>query len=210
MRRRTPGTRVRALVAVLVAVALLPACAVAPRRAAPPAPAGLPSADELAALARLADFTLAGRVAVQRRSEGWNASFDWREAAGLGTLAVRGPFGAGAARITRSAERIVIESGNDAPLEVAAPFTALDEALAARLGFALPLAPLRYWVRGVPAPDLPSEGGTGRFRQADWDVACDAYVRVAGAPGPLPGRLVLTRPGTRIRVVIDRWQLDGG
>ena len=210
LRRRPAGSRAWALVPALVAAALLAGCAGVPQRAAPLAPTGLPTADELAALARLADFTLVGRVAVQSRGEGWNASFDWREAAGLGTLAVRGPFGAGAARITRSAERIVIESGNDAPLEVAAPFSALDKALVARLGFALPLAPLRYWIRGVPAPDLPSEGGTGRFRQADWDVACDAYARVAGAPGPLPGRLVLTRPGTRIRVVIDRWQLDGG
>jgi len=157
---------------------------------------------------QLSDFTVAGRVAVQSRGEGWSASFDWREAAGRGTLAVRGPFGAGAARITRSAERIVVESGSGAPVEIAAPFTELDAALAARLGFALPLEPLRYWIRGVPAPGLASAGDAGHFRQADWDVACDRYVQVAGAPGPLPDRLVLTRATTRIRVVVDHWRLD--
>jgi outer membrane lipoprotein LolB len=191
--------------AVLAATALLVGCAAAPRRGAP---AAAPTAAELAALAQLSDFTVAGRVAVQSRGEGWSASFDWREAAGRGTLAVRGPFGAGAARITRSDERVVIESGSGVPLEVAAPFDGLDAALAARLGFALPLEPLRYWILGVPAPGLASEGAAGSFRQADWDVACAAYARVAGAPAPLPGRLVLTRAATRIRVVIDRWHVD--
>jgi len=199
------GARGLTVAAVLGAAALLAGCAAAPRRGAPSV---APTGEELAALTQLSDFTVAGRVAVQSRGEGWNASFDWREAAGRGTLAVRGPFGARAARITRSDERIVIESGDDAPLEVAAPFTGLDAALAARLGFALPLEPLRYWILGVPAPGLASEGGAGSFRQADWDVACAAYARVAGAPAPLPGRLVLTRAATRIRVVIDRWHVD--
>lgn len=195
--RRSPA-------AVLVALALLAGCAAVPQRPASPAP----TAAELAALAQLTDFALAGRVAVHSGAEGFSASFDWREAAGRGTLAVRGPFGAGAARITRSDQRVVIESGSDAALEVAAPFTELDAALTARLGFPLPLAPLRYWILGVPAPGLPSEGSASRFRQADWDVACADYARVAGAPGPLPGRLVLTRATTRIRVVIDRWHVD--
>ena len=205
MRRRPACAGALPAAILLAAAALLAGCAVAPRRAAPPA---APTAAELASLARLADFAVAGRVAVQSSSQGWSASFDWRESAGRGTLDVRGPFGAGATRITRSDERVVIESGSDAPLEIAAPFTGLEAALAARLGFPLPLAPLRYWILGVPAPGLASEGGAGRFRQADWDVACDAYLRVAGAPAPLPGRLVLTRAATRIRVVVDHWVVD--
>ena len=204
VRRLAAGSR-GLPVAVLAAAALLASCAAVPRRAVLPA---APTAAELEALSHLSDFAVAGRVAVQSRGEGWSASFDWREAAGRGTLAVRGPFGTGAARITRSDQRVVIESGRDAPLEVAAPFIGLDAALAARLGFALPLEPLRYWILGVPAPGLPSAGGAGRFHQAEWDVACEGYTRVAGAPAALPGRLVLTSAGARIRVVIDHWHFD--
>jgi outer membrane lipoprotein LolB len=144
---------------------------------------------------------------VRTASEGYSASFDWREAAGRGELGVRGPFGAGAVRIHRSAERILIESGNGPALEVPAPFAALEPELAARLGFPLPLGPLRYWVLGVPAPDLPSEGAGSDFRQGGWQVSVTEFVAVAGSPGPLPARLTLTRDATRIRVIVDRWQV---
>ena len=194
-------TRALALVAL---IAGLGGCRALPVRSA----AG-PDAAARAALAALDAWHAAGRVAVRAGNEGFSASFDWREAGGAGELGVRGPFGAGAVLIHRSAERILIESGSAPPLEVEAPFTALEPELTARLGFPLPLDPLRYWVRGVPAPDLPAAGAGGDFSQAGWHVAVSEFVPVAGAPGPLPARLVLTREATRIRVIVDRWQVGG-
>ena len=176
---------------------------------APPHPIGAPDASERAAIATLDTWHAAGRVAVRAGSEGFSASFDWREAGGRGELGVRGPFGAGAVRITRSAERILIESAGAPALEVTAPFASLEPELTARLGFPLPLDPLRYWVLGVPAPGLPVEGDDGAFRQEGWQVSVSEFVTVGGAPGPLPARLVLVREATRIRVVVDRWSVGG-
>lgn len=121
-------------------------------------PVSGPDAQARSALEALDTWHATGRVAVRAGSDGFSASFDWQEAAGHGELGVRGPFGTGAVHISRSAERIRIESGNGPPLEVAAPFAALEPELVARLGFPLPLDPLRYWVLGVPAPGLPAEG----------------------------------------------------
>jgi outer membrane lipoprotein LolB len=160
-----------------------------------------------AALAGLVDWHADGRVAVRSGSEGFSASFDWRESGGQGEVGVRGPFGAGAVHISRSAERIRIESSSAPALEVAAPFEALEPALTARLGFPLPLDSLRYWVLGVPAPGLASTDAADGFVQGGWTVAVAEYVAVRGAPAALPARLVLTRAATRIRVVVDRWQV---
>jgi outer membrane lipoprotein LolB len=190
--------------ALLAVLAGLAGCQALPSRAV----AG-PDVAAQAAIAGLGAWHATGRVAVRAGNDGFSASFDWREAAGHGELGVRGPFGAGAVRISRSAERILIESGNAAPLEVPAPFERLEPELVARLGFPLPLDPLRYWVLGVPAPGLPSDGAGGHFRQGGWQVSVGEFVPVPGAPGPLPARLTLTRDATRIRVVVDRWQVGG-
>ena len=183
----------------LLALALLGGCQSLP----PPAAAPTPAAQ--AALATLDTWRARGRVAVRSRAEGFGASFDWREAAGRGEIDVRGPLGAGAARITRSAEAIRIETASGPPLEIAAPFTALESELTARLGFPLPIGPLRYWLLGVPDPALPSEAGGQGFAQAGWTVALAQFAPVAGSPAPLPSRLVLKREATEIRVLVSSW-----
>jgi outer membrane lipoprotein LolB len=192
-------SRALALVAMLVGLA---GC-----RTLPPRPVAGPDAAARTAIAALTAWQATGRVAVRAGNGGFSASFDWREAGGRGELGVRGPFGAGAVRISRSDERIRIESGGAPPLDVAAPFEALEPELVARLGFPLPLDPLRYWVLGVPAPGLPADGAGSDFRQDGWQVSVSDFVPVAGSPGPLPARLTLTRDATRIRVVVDRWRV---
>ena len=177
--------------------------------AMPVQPVAAPDAAARVAITSLAGWQATGRVAVRAGADGFSASFDWQEAAGRGVIGVRGPFGAGAVRISRSAERIEIESGGAPPIAVAAPFDALEPELVARLGFPLPLDPLRYWVLGVPDPGRPSEGAGSDFRQDGWQVTVAEFVPVAGAPGPLPARLTLSRDTTRIRVVVDRWRVGG-
>jgi outer membrane lipoprotein LolB len=186
------------------AVLALGGCAAVPTA---PVATTAPAAGEREALARLDGWHASGRVAVKTAADGWSASFDWREAGGRGELGVRGPFGAGAARITRTPDTIHIESGSAAPIDVPAPFDALEPVLVDRLGVSLPIAQLRWWLVGVPAPGTPSAGEGPAFEQSGWRVRVDEYSTVAGAPAPLPRKLVMEREATRVRVLVDRWEL---
>ncbi len=201
---RVPASRPtrasRTTLAAIAAAAWLAGCATVPRAPVPTPPAGAQDA-----LASFDDWHATGRVAVKTAQDGWSASFDWREAGGASELGVRGPFGAGGARIVRTAEKVTLDTGDGPPLEVPAPFTALDGALVERLGFPLPVEHLRWWLVGLPAPGAPSAVLPDGFEQAGWTVRPQSLGSVAGAPAPLPGRVELTRADTRIRVAIDRW-----
>lgn len=194
--------RASAFAAALVAGLTLAGCATVP--VVPSAP---PAAAERNALENFQTWHASGRVAVKTANDGWSAGFDWREADDRGELAVRGPFGAGSARITRTSQNIRIESGSAAPIDVPAPFDALEPTLVERLGVPLPLTQLRWWLVGVPAPGVDSSGGGAAFEQSGWKVRVDEYSSVDGAPAPLPRRLVMERETTRIRVLVDRWEL---
>jgi len=187
----------------LGALAALAACHSLPSR-----PDLGPGPEVRALLASMPEWRAQGRVAVRSATGGFSASFDWHQTGDRGELGVHGPFGTGAARISRTPELILIESGQGPAVEVPSPFDSLEPALTARLGFALPIEPLRYWVLGVPAPGLSSEPGSGGdFRQAGWTVSLAGFEPVNGAPGSLPTRLELTRQATRVRVIIDAWQV---
>jgi outer membrane lipoprotein LolB len=173
-------------------------------------PVARPGATDRAGLATLASWQAFGRVAVRTEDSGWNASFDWREQGDRGEVGIRGAFGSSATRILLSAERIRIDDGRSAPLELAAPFAELEPELTTRLGFPLPLTALRFWLLGIPEPDLPSEPAADGFRQAGWQVLCSDFAAVGGSVASLPTRLVLSRGSARIRVIIDRWQVGGG
>ena len=189
------------LLALGCLVGLLGACS-----ATPPRPAAAPTRDPVA-IAAFEHWQATGRIAVRSAQEGFSAHFDWRQAPTEGELSVRGPFGAGAARIAIGSERIRIESGAEAPLEVAAPYEALDPLLTARIGFPLPLVSLRYWLLGIPAPGAEAVAAADDgFEQSGWRVVVRAFSVVAGAPAVLPGQLELSRGGTRIRVLIDQWR----
>jgi outer membrane lipoprotein LolB len=152
-------------------------------------------------------WTAQGRVAVRTLNEGFSATFRWRETPAEGQIEVRGAFGAGATRIVRHDDLIAIETADGQPLEVAPPYASLDAVLEARLGFALPITSLRFWVMGIPAPGRPVEGTAGEFQQDGWHVTSSLYSVVRGAPGALPTRIELTRTGTRVRLLVDAWQI---
>lgn len=147
-----------------------------------------------------------GRLAVKDSANGFSARFVWFETPVSSVIDVHGPLGLGAVHVTRDDRHIVIESARDT-LSVEAPFDSLEDALAQRLGAPLPLGPLRYWLVGRPDPDGPFDvGAPGQFVQYGWSVAATRPAAAGAGVRPLPTEIEVTRPPTRIRVLIDEWR----
>lgn len=190
---------------------LLAACASLP--APPPVapPAALDWPQRRAQLQQRADFTLKGRLAVAAGEEGFSAGLRWQQRDREGLIELDGPFGVGGLRLQVRGESLELTTSRGERLDGAAARGELER----RLGFALPLASLRYWVRGVPDPSAtadervdPAAPRLAGLAQGGWTVDYAAYVEDPGA-GALPRRLSAVRDGTRLRLVIEAWTSGG-
>jgi outer membrane lipoprotein LolB len=184
----------------LLLSALLAACAVTPRPAVVPGAAIDPQ--------QVTDWSASGRMAVAVADQGGSGNFEWTQHGATTDLQVRGPLGAGALHIVTDGERLDITDGDDRNLDAAAA----REQLRVRLGADLPLAEMRYWLLGLPAPGgdaRVAEGarGTRTVEQAGWTVTYEPFQNVAG--WAVPTRLVVANDGGHIKVIVDGWKLPG-
>lgn len=165
--------------------------------------------DRRAELQSLPVWSLSGRVAVAASGRGFSGRLDWAQDGAGSHIALAGPFGAGALRVEVAGAEVTVHDGEGAVV------AAGTDAVAASLGFDLPVRELRYWMLGVPAPSLAAAGegvevlgGNGRpvaFNDAGWWVHIEAWTAVAG--DVLPKRLVLERPGLKLKLAVDSWRL---
>jgi len=186
---------------------LLAACTSLPvsTPAAPATPLDWPQ--RRAELQGSSEFSLKGRLAVAAGEEGFSAGLRWLQRDREALIELDGPFGVGGLRLQARGDTIELTTSRGERLDGEAARAELER----RLGFALPLDALRYWVRGVPDPArtaeerLAADGPrlTG-LAQDGWIVDYTAYVDDPTG-GPLPRRLSAVREGTRLRLVIEEW-----
>jgi outer membrane lipoprotein LolB len=159
---------------------------------------------ELQALER---WSLNGRMAVAAGTEGFSGGLNWRQDGDKAEIELRGPMGGTAMAIrvdgadySVTDERGAVLDGEDA-----------RRGLAADIGKTLPVAELRYWLVGAPAPGSPHQESMGadqrlaQLDQAGWQVRYLRYASVGTRV--LPARMEITTEGLRLRLAVSDWRL---
>lgn len=160
----------------------------------------------VASPAGLKSWTLAGRIGVKTAEEGWSANLIWEHEVKQDRLRISGPFSQGMVSIVIQDDLIHINEGNGVEMTSREPDLALKE----RLGFAVPLQSLRYWVMGVPDPhaahrDDPEQGVQRRFSQLGWSLAYEKFSRVG--PLLLPQKATIQGHDVRLKLIADEWTI---
>ncbi|HKI73158.1 MAG TPA: lipoprotein insertase outer membrane protein LolB [Pseudomonadales bacterium] len=168
-------------VLVLSIVVLLAACATRP-------------VVEQTGNANDAIWSLQGRLGISAGRKHGSFTVDWRQRKDDYNIDLLGPLGVGVAKITRRAGKVTLEIPHQAPLVA----DSADRLLSDSLGLDIPVTPLRYWIRGKPAPGSYQPTPEG-FRQQGWTIAYAKYE--AG----LPVKIQLTRPEVRVTMVVRKW-----
>lgn len=181
-------TRLRALLAATAFLALAACAAFAPR-------------------ANVPDFDVLGRVFVGYEGPSFSSNLRWNHVGGEDQIWLMSPLGQTLAYIEDRATGASLTSADQQHY-----YAGSVESLTRRaLGWSLPLAQLRYWVRGEEVPGVASEGvqraADGRLlelTQAGWKITFTPPAQ--HVPNRLPQRLQLTNGSQQIRLVIDEWR----
>jgi outer membrane lipoprotein LolB len=140
-------------------------------------------------------WALRGRIGISSDGQNGTFSVDWRQDGATFEISLSGPLGIGVARITGAPRKTVLEVPGETPVIA----ESADGLLQATIGLNIPVEPLRFWVRGLPAPG-PFERTDDGLRQEGWTVTY-----LAKEEGGLPTRLRLSRPEARVTMVIKQW-----
>lgn len=135
-------------------------------------------------------FQALGRVAV--KGGGLSGALSWQQQGDWFSLRLAGPFGTGATLIEGTPGEVHLKN-KDVDLVTTEP----ELTLAQQTGWQLPLAALRWWVLGLPAPGRPSAlslDAQGRPEQLEQDGWALRYPRYAGDDfNALPSRIEASR-----------------
>lgn len=178
-------------------------------------PAPLPSSPEAerhwqarqSELLALDHFSLTGRLGVQTEQQGWHVSLHWQQDGARFRMLFNAPLGQGSAQLEGDEQGVTLTA--EGRHWAAADAESLTTQV---IGTPFPVSSLRYWVRGLPAPDsVATHGldGKGRLQwleQAGWRIAYRGYDTVAGRD--LPTKLFMEHGEYKVRLVVDTWTLS--
>ena len=154
--------------------------------------------------ASIKSWSMDGRIGVQSTEGAWHANLYWEHAPEQDRLRISGPLSQGLVSIIVQKDLIYLNEGNGVTSLSRDP----DAMLRQRLGFAIPLTSLRYWILGVSDPEKKSVSlATGGFKQAGWEVASDKLTTVDG--WMLPQKLRVQGAGVKLKILADSWDIKG-
>lgn len=173
----------------------------------------LSAAAQEALLLDLPGYRFDGRAAIRVGEDGSTPSISWRQQAAESLLRLTGPFGTGGLTLRFSPGGLHIADGHGEEYSG-------DEAAAVlfdQLGFVPPFEALRYWVLGLVAPGEPptdqqanAAGRLAELTQLGWHIRFERWTSLATPTGKVqvPELLTATRADLRLRLIVNRWQLQ--
>jgi outer membrane lipoprotein LolB len=153
-------------------------------------------------------WKLKGRVVIDAIEEVWTGTLHWRQQGEEFEIRWMAPLGQGSVELRGNPARVTLRVPKEQPVTA----TSAENLLQLHLGWSLPVSGLRYWLLGLPAPELPVAnlsldpfGRLLRLSQGGWQIRYLDYSSVKEYE--LPGKLFFDNPKLRLRLVIDRWEL---
>ncbi|MEW4981751.1 MAG: lipoprotein insertase outer membrane protein LolB [Cycloclasticus sp.] len=148
-------------------------------------------------------WRLLGRLSVRNASESWLTKLEWRHELSVDDLTLSTSLGGVVAKLRYSNHGIVLVGADAQARRVS------ENELQSLLGYSPPLAQLKYWVRGLPDPNIGvrmSEqqiAGVFAFQQDGWAVKLERFAKVGEMV--LPSKISLSKERLKIKLVVDEW-----
>lgn len=184
-------------------LATLVACAPAPLRTDNQTLLARQAARE-AVLAKVTDWSFAGRIAVSQGNDGGSGRIEWRQHGDDFDIRLSAPISRQTWRLSKSGAQVLLEGLPGGPREGGDAEALLSEAT----GWRIPIADMVAWVRGARAGDAAGlefapDGMPATLKQSGWTVSYRDWNK--GDPA-LPTKVFAETNGARVRLAVEQWQ----
>ncbi len=159
-------------------------------------------------IAELNHWEFSGRMAVRLNEEAWSATMHWKQSGDNFEIRIIAPLAQGTALISGDGDGVTLKTSDNREYTDSDVMQIMNQ----NLGWSIPVHALKYWIRGISHPQYSisdqviDENGRLVSLQADnWIVSYQRYDLTT--ENALPSRIELTRLGTRIRVIINHWDV---
>jgi len=205
---RNPAAAVTVRLVTIMLALIVTACATTTT----PVPA--PSADTAwqarqRRLATLQRWTLQGRVAIETAQDSGTATLTWEQDGDRYIMRIMAPLSQGTFELRGDDRSVALRTPENETLTATDPQALMQQ----NLGWSLPVAGLKYWVRGIPAPGSPARqlrvDAAGRMldlEQDGWRVSVLRYKLVGTEE--VPDKLYMENSPLKMRVVIAEWKFQ--
>ena len=159
-------------------------------------------------LAPLTHWTLHAHIGVSNRGDGGSGDLTWEQDGEAFRFTVRAPVTGKTWTLSGDAGHAVLEGVDPQPDRDADAQRLLHD----RLGWDVPLADLRAWVRGLRASGSPASVQYNAanlpavIEQDGWRVEYRDWF--ADRDPPLPRKVFASRGDARVRMAIENWNVD--
>jgi len=151
------------------------------------------------ALYGLNTWAFVGRLALKSKTESWQASIGWQHSIDEENIKLSGPLGQGAMSIRLANNQVFIDRGDGEIISSNHP----EQFIYQQIGMVVPVCSLKYWVLGLPEPNLSSITTANGFEQAEWIIEYEQIQVVNGYK--IPRKIIATNEELKLKLVIDQW-----
>ncbi len=151
------------------------------------------------------DWTVQARLAVSDGEHGGSGGLTWRQDGDRYRFVLRAPVTGRSFQLQGGPDGAVLEGLDQGPVhDIDA-----QRLLARVFGWQVPLARLRYWIKGLRVPGAPAVLRFGNnqlpslLQQDGWTVEYLGWFQ--GDATPVPRKLFASKGPYRVRIVIEQW-----
>jgi len=151
-------------------------------------------------------WQISGKLGIRSQDNSGSAIIFWLQRQDYFDIRLSGPLGQGSTRLTGRQGAVSLEIANRGTFQASSAETLMQQ----QLGWSLPVENLLWWVKGLPAPDSPSQlqlddnSLLSELRQNQWHIQYLSYRPESDLQ--LPERIKLSGAGLDITLVIKEWR----
>jgi outer membrane lipoprotein LolB len=157
-------------------------------------------------LTKMSHFVAKGKVSFSDGNKGGHASIEWSQSHHRYRVMLMGPLGIGSLQIIGEPSLVSLTTAKGDTFQAKTPEGLVKQSL----GWAIPISPLQYWLRGLPAPglrptsqQLDSQNRLHLLQQHGWTIQYQAYTTTSGLA--VPRKMVLKSGQLQLKFIFNEW-----